>query len=248
MLDWQALLQEQTALIEGAILSFSIIAWTLCVSFALVIGLSAINTKGTQPFKKMVQAYVTLFKHLPVLVVIYFLYKALPSMGLILPPLVCGIVGLSLQASAYMVETLKSALRTIPQEQWETSVSLGLSPAEGFISIILPQLWASLLPPLASMVVNIVKNSSLLAFISVAEFFYVVYKGGVTFFHYIEFFTIGVVFYLSLNYLITFVFSLLEKVLVKTPKTLSSQKLPLQPIPVLSSKTCGVKQKENPYV
>ena len=223
MFDWQSLLDELPALLEGLFLSLTIIAWGICLSLMLGGLLAYLNAVSGRSLKKALAAYIIIFKHVPVLVVIYFFYKALPGLGVILPPIVCGLIGLCLQASAYTAEVIKGALNSLAKEQWEASLSLGLSPSQGFLKVILPQMWATLLPPLASVVVNIVKNSSLLAFISVAEFFYVIYKGGVTFFHYIEFFAVGVAFYLVLNYFITWVFAQLETLMV--PKALSLQKI-----------------------
>lgn len=233
MFEWQALIDELPALLEGLLLSLTIILWGILGSFVMGSFHAYCLAIAPKSLKKVVTTYTVVFKHVPVLVVIYFFYKALPVSGIVLPPIVCGLIGICLQASAYISEVIRAALKSVGKEQWEAVVSLGLTPVDGFFKVILPQLWATLLPPLASVVVNISKNSSLLAFISVSEFFYVIYKGGVTFFHYVEFFSLGVLFYLTLNFLITFIFSKLEVFLV--PQLLQKGSLKsqqLQKVPV----------------
>ena len=207
--DLQVLLDEQQALING--LQVTILVACTASVFAAVIAALLLMLKHQHPeYSAAINSYTQTFRNIPLLIVLYFLYKGLPSFGVILPPILCGIIGLSLYSSAYFIEAFKAAYHSIPHTQWESGTALGLSPLQTFKQIILPQWLPVVLPATGNIVVNTVKNTALLTFITVSDLFMVIYKGSVTFFHFTEFFTAGIVLYLLLNTVVTLIFKQLE--------------------------------------
>ena len=114
----------------------------------------------------IVQIYIELFRNTPLLVQLFFLYFALPKIGLRLSPGLCGSLGLGLIGGAYMTETIRSGLESIPVIQSESAASLGMNPLQAFRYVILPQAAASSVPGLIANVIFLLKETSVFSTIS----------------------------------------------------------------------------------
>ena len=147
----------------------------------------------------MAVSYVEIIRNTPLLIQLYFIYKALPDFGLMLSPIACGILALSLYTGAFISEVLRSGINSVASEQYQASISLGLSKFQTFRLIILPQAIKIIIPPLGSQFINVIKNSSLVSFISVTDLFYGIYKGAVDDFRFFEFFITGALIYMMLT-------------------------------------------------
>jgi len=121
--------------------------------------------------------YVELVRGTPFLVQLYVLYFCVSHQ---LPPdalgraeaVVVGIVGLGLFSGAYVAEMVRAAVESIDRGQWEAARSLGLTHSQTLFRVILPQSVRSMIPPLTGEAVSLVKESSLLSVIGVAEMTY----------------------------------------------------------------------------
>jgi polar amino acid transport system permease protein len=87
-------------------------------------------------------------------------------------PVVVGIVGLGVFAGAYIAEIVRAGIESIDRGQWEAARSLGLSHRQTLTRVVLPQAVRRMIPPLAGEAVSLVKESSILSVISVAEVTY----------------------------------------------------------------------------
>lgn len=143
--------------------------------------------------------YVEIFRNTPLLIQLYFYYRGLQSVGLVLSPEVCGVLALSLYTGAYATEVFRAGLLGIPPQQTEAGLSLGLKPFHIYRLILLPQAIRAVLPALGNQMISLVKNSSLLAFITVNDLFLVTYKGAVDRFLPIQYFVEGAALYWLLS-------------------------------------------------
>ena len=117
----------------------------------------------------LVKGYVELFRSTPLLVQLFFLYFALPKVGIRISAPVCGSLGLGLLGGAYMAETFRSGLESVPSSQLESALSLGMTPAQTLRLVILPQAVRNILPALGNEFVTIIKESSIVSVISIAD-------------------------------------------------------------------------------
>ena len=166
---------------------------------ALIIGLLAAFLRHS-PLKLFVMAatmYVELFRNTPLLIQLYVYYRGLQSVGLVLAPEVCGVLALSLYTGAYLAEVFRSGLSAIPQEQHDAGVSLGLNRPLVYQLVLIPQAVRIVLPTVGNQLIALMKNSSLVAFITVGDLFHVIYKGSVDEFRPMEYFLTGAMLYLS---------------------------------------------------
>jgi aspartate/glutamate/glutamine transport system permease protein len=209
--DFAALIEQKDAILTGLLNT----AWLSLSSavLALVLGLVvAVGKKSSIPIVSwLLSAYIQFFRNTPLLIQIYFFYKGLPNLGIVLSPMMCGILALSLQTGAYLAEIFRSGIESIPREQFEGGLSLGFSRMQTYLTIILPQAMGVILPPVGNQMVGLVKNSSLVAFITVPDLFFMVFSGAAEHFQYLEFFTLGIALYMLLTLIVSGLFIFMER-------------------------------------
>lgn len=168
-MDWEVIL-SYLPLYRDALLLTLKIGW-LGVFLALVLGLvCAVITYLKLPFlKKFVKIYIELFRNTPLLVQLFFLYFALPKVGVSVPAGVCGSVGLGLLGGAYMAESFRSGLESVAAIQSESALSLGMSRGQSLRYVILPQAAALSVPGVLANVIFLLKETSVFSTISLMD-------------------------------------------------------------------------------
>lgn len=122
------------------------------------------------PFaRRIVKGYVELFRNTPLLVQLFFLYFALPKIGVRISAELCGSLGLGLLGGAYMAETFRSGLENIPAIQVESAESLGLTRWQTLRHVILPQAVSSSVPGLLANVIFLLKETSVFSTVSLMD-------------------------------------------------------------------------------
>jgi polar amino acid transport system permease protein len=103
------------------------------------------------------------------LVVMFWMYFALPLLGITLTALEAGVLGLGLTYGAYAAEVLRSAVLNVPRSQWEGALALNLTPAQRMVRVILPQAAVAMLPPMGNLLVDLLKATSLVSLITLSD-------------------------------------------------------------------------------
>jgi polar amino acid transport system permease protein len=151
---------------------------TLRVSAISVVGATAVGivlgtllTLDAALARILTRGYVEIFRGLPILVTVFMVYFGLPSINpeLEFSPLTATAIALILWGSAQVAEATRGAVQSIPREQHEAAAALGFGWVGRHRSVILPQALRRLLPPLVSLLVNIIQNSTLAAVIGGIE-------------------------------------------------------------------------------
>lgn len=139
------------------------------VAIAFALGLAGAAALHFRVLGRLVNTYVELFRNTPLLVQLFFIYFALPKLGLRISPEACGTWGLGLLGGAYMTETFRSGLESIPPIQAESAQSLGMTRAQTFRHVILPQALATSVPGLVANVVFLLKETSVFSTVSLMD-------------------------------------------------------------------------------
>lgn len=113
--------------------------------------------------------FVSFMRGTPLLVQIFVIYYGLPSLGIALSPIVGGVIALTLNAAAYLSESIRAAILSIPKGQREAAYSLGLSSAQTMRLVVLPQAARVALPSISNTLIGLVKDTSLVSVITVVE-------------------------------------------------------------------------------
>jgi polar amino acid transport system permease protein len=143
------------------------VLYTLCAfAFGLLLGLviALMRLSQVAPYRAIAIVFVEIFRGLPaLLVLIAFGYGIPVALNTELPggTLVTITVGLGLVAAAYMAETFRAGIQAVPKGQMEAARSLGMSHGRAMVSIVIPQAFRIILPPLTNELVLLTKDSSL---------------------------------------------------------------------------------------
>lgn len=113
--------------------------------------------------------YVSIMRGTPLLVQIFVIYYGLPSVGIEFTPVTAGVLALSLNAGAYLSESLRGAIASIGQGQWRASFSLGLGYRQTLAYIVLPQALRVAVPSLSNTLISLIKDTSLVSVIALTE-------------------------------------------------------------------------------
>lgn len=114
-------------------------------------------------------AYVEFIRGTPLLVQIMIVYYGLPAIGINLPPEPAGILALTLNSGAYIAEIIRAGIQSVPKGQMEAARSLGMSYFQAMRYVIFPQAFRNILPALGNEFIALLKDSSLLSVIAIAE-------------------------------------------------------------------------------
>ncbi|GGC74278.1 amino acid ABC transporter permease [Undibacterium terreum] len=113
--------------------------------------------------------YVSLMRGTPLLVQIFVIYYGLPSIGLEFSATSAGILALSLNAGAYLSESIRGAIQGVSRGQWAASFSLGLTYAQTLRYVIVPQALRVAVPSMSNTLISLIKDTSLVSVITVTE-------------------------------------------------------------------------------
>jgi len=144
-------------------------------------------------------AYVSVFRGVPLLVLLLFIYYFLAEFGLDIPALVAAIGGLALSSGAYQAEILRGAFNALPLGQGEAAVALGFPGREVWRRILLPQALRISVPPLINEFILILKASSLVSVVGIAELTRVSMNIASLTYRPLEAYVGGGLFYLAIN-------------------------------------------------
>ena len=166
------------------------------VGLVLAIGRQSRQRRVAVPVRPL---YVEFFRNTPLLVVLYFVYFMVPTLGLRLSSFQSALVAMSLHAGGYMTEILRAGLIAIPHGQYEAAHSQGMSQPQILRHVVMPQVFRTIYAPLGNQFIAIILASSLTSAIAVNEIASWMQTAGAASFRYFETFLVAAVVYLVLS-------------------------------------------------
>ncbi len=152
---------------------FSATLWLSALSLlgAILVGIisCAMRLSQSRLASSMAGIYIESIRSTPLLAQLYFFYFGLPSIGIMLPEWITGVIALTLNSGAYYAEIIRAGIQAIPYGQIEAGIASGLSYFQRMRYIILPQALGMTLRPMLGQAIVLVKDSSLLSLISIVE-------------------------------------------------------------------------------
>lgn len=169
-LDWWTPIENLPLLLRGALVSMelTLIVFALSVFFGTIIGFLRYNKKNKAGYR-ISTVYVELIRNTPMLVQIFFLYFGLPQFKIYLPAIVAGVMGLTINNSAYIAEIIRAGIQSISKGQWEAANCLGLKPINVFLDVIFPQALRNVFPSLINQFIMILFGTSLLSVLDIKD-------------------------------------------------------------------------------
>lgn len=174
-IGWAKAWERRAVFIDGLRTTALISAGALVLGLLLGTAAGLARASASAALDQAAFTYVELVRGTPFLVQLYILYFCVARAIRLQDAagdgeaIVVGVVGLGVFAGAYVAEIVRAAVESIDRGQWEAARSLGLSHRQTLLGVILPQCVRRMVPPLAGEAVSLVKESSLLSVIGVAE-------------------------------------------------------------------------------
>ncbi|WP_118984560.1 amino acid ABC transporter permease [Photorhabdus sp. CRCIA-P01] len=147
----------------------TLITFTLGIILGFIVAL--IRLYGPKPLIAVAKFYVWLIRGTPLLVQLFLIFYALPSVGITLGAFTSAVIGFTLNIGAYTSEIIRATLLSVPKGQWEAAYSISMSWTQSLRRIILPQAARIAIPPLSNTFISLVKDTSLASVITVPELF-----------------------------------------------------------------------------
>ncbi|MFT7106655.1 MAG: polar amino acid transport system permease protein [Yoonia sp.] len=169
---WDIVDQLTPFLLQGLWITFKISIVAIFCGSALGFVLGVLKTLQNYVLEKLINTYLHILRGSPYLVQLYIIYFVLPSLDiewLKFDSLTAAVVSLSLYTSSYVTEIVASAIFAVPSGQSEASRAVGMTKAQSYRYVILPQALKMTIPPMASVYVIVIKSTAVLSVIGIAE-------------------------------------------------------------------------------
>ena len=202
-------------LLAGAWISLQIVilAFSGGMFFGLI--LASIKTFGNVTLRRIVIFYVTFFTNTPQLVQIYFLFFALPEIGILLSPYVAVLIGMTLNAAAYMCEIQRAGFLSVRQNELDAARTMSFSIVQQVRFVILPHIMKVLFPPLSNHYILMTLGTSMAAIFGVEELTGRAFNINSETFRSVEIFSITALIYIIITFIATLLLAIIGKYLFK---------------------------------
>lgn len=175
---WNIFLKYNIFFTEGIkntliIALFSVVLGTLFGTLMAMLRMSKVK-----PLRYLATAYIEFIRGTPLMVQLMFIFYGLPMTGIVFPDIpfipnfarfAAGIVAMSMNSCAYVAEIIRSGIQAVDQGQTEASRSLGFTQGQTMMMVVLPQAVKNILPALGNEFVTVIKESSIVSVIGIAD-------------------------------------------------------------------------------
>lgn len=158
------------ALAHGAFVTVEVTVGAIVLGciLGLLIGLARLDPRRRVIYA-LGTAYVSFIRGTPLLVQLFIWFFGLPHFGINLPAFLCGVLGMGVYSGAYVSEIVRGAIQSIDRGQMEAARSLGMPYSMAMRQIVVPQAIVRMIPPLGNEFVALIKNSSLVSLLTIAD-------------------------------------------------------------------------------
>ncbi len=203
--DWGIFFEALTshAFVRGAGLTIALAAIAQAAAIVLGLGVALLRRSPLPPLRWAAATYVWLFRAVPTLLQLLFVWNALPQLAPTLrdpwfTPFLAAFVALAVNESAYMAEIIRAGLAAVDRGQTLAGKTLGLSQAQIFRLIVLPQTIRVIIPPTGNEFITLLKLTSLASVISLRELLTVTSQTVAVNFRFAELYGAATVWYLAI--------------------------------------------------
>jgi ectoine/hydroxyectoine ABC transporter permease protein EhuD len=156
-------------LLVGAMTTIELTIVSMALALVAGLALALMRLSRSPLLRSLSGAYIEIIRGTPLLVQLFIIYYGLPQYGIRLEAFTAGVIGLSINYSAYLAEVYRAGILAIDKGQWEAGGSIGLSRAALLQHVIIPQAARIVLPPVGNYFISMLKDSALVSTISIVE-------------------------------------------------------------------------------
>ncbi len=223
-MEMDYVVQITSTMLQGAKITVLVFFVVIIASLPLGFIVTLLGRSKFKPLSFLITIYITIMRGTPLILQLIFVFYAVPQIPvigkyLVLDRIPAALLAFTLNYAAYFAEIFRGGLLAIDKGQSEAAKVLGFNKVQTFIHIIIPQMIRVTLPALSNESITLVKDTSLLTVISIAEISYVA-KTAVTRDASVTPLLIAGILYLLLILILTIVLRLIEKKFSYTSKSL----------------------------
>ncbi len=194
------MIQFLPSLLQGALLTITVSLVSFCLAMVCGLATGIARMSRIWPLRVVAAVYIQFIRGTPLLLQLFFIYYVLPYGGIVLTPFVSGVLGLTMNYTAYMAEVFRSGIQAIPKGQWEAGASVGMSRRLMLRRIILPQAIRIIVPSIGNFFVSIFKDSALVSVITMRDLMFSGQLLASATYKHFEIFTMVAVIYFLISY------------------------------------------------
>jgi polar amino acid transport system permease protein len=183
-------------------IKLTVLCYALSNAAGLILGL--LSMTRLRPVRALVIAWIEIFRGIPGLVVLLWVYLALPQItGFSLSSFASAVVALSVTLSAYLAEVYRAGIQSIDRGQAEAGFAVGMRWAQVMRRIVLPQAIRRVVPPLTNALVSAFQLTALASIVNVHDLIFEAQTVSITTFRPLELYTVTAILYLAMLYPLT---------------------------------------------
>ena len=171
-IDWDLFLSSFWPILSGALVGTTpLTLLSFVIGLFLALGVALMRLSHSKVLRSISWFYVSVIRGTPLLVQLFFIFYALPNLGLLIDPWPSAVLAFSLNVGGYVAEVIRAAILSVPRGQWEAGYTIGYSDTQTLWRVILPQAARVSVPPLSNTFISLVKDTSLASVVLVTELF-----------------------------------------------------------------------------
>ena len=197
--DWAVVAEIMPTLLQGLKLTLIVTILSAVVAAALGLVFAIARRSPNRLVSRPVSFIVEFIRGTPLLVQLYFIFYVLPDVGILLPPLVAGVIGMGLHYATYTAEVYRAGIENVARGQWEAARATNLTTRQTWVHVIIPQAVPPMIPALANYLIAMFKETPLLSAITVLELMNQAKSVANSSYRYIEPMTMVGIFFLAMS-------------------------------------------------
>ncbi|MGH3639333.1 MAG: amino acid ABC transporter permease [Mycobacterium sp.] len=213
--QWRTVLAYLPDYLHAAVLALRITVLGFLLAFALAIVFALARDSASRLLRFVGTCYVEVIRNTPVLLQIFIVYFAFPSMGVRMSAVTAGTIALGVNVGAYLTEVVRAGFSSVDRGQLEAAQILGLSRVSVFAYVVAPQALRNVYPSLVNNLVQVLLGTALLSTIAVPEITGVATVINARTLLFVQVFGIAVVAYLILSYGLSVAAGIIRKLLFR---------------------------------
>ncbi len=230
-MDLELMLESLPKLLKGTLLTFELVGLSVVLGMMLAVPVALMRVSRRPWLKTPAYGFIFFFRGTPLLVQFFLVYYGLSQFQairegvlwtILKEPYWCSIIALTLNTAAYTGEILRGAIQSVPWGQIEAGLAVGMSRVQLYRRIIGPQAFRLALPGYSNEVILLVKGSSLASTVTLLELTGVARNIIAVTFMPVELFTMAALIYLTLTFVLTRIFMIIEYCLSAHQRPLAS--------------------------
>jgi len=197
--NWQILWDAMPLLLRGILVTLKVCGLAALIMFPIAVAVMAARTSRWRLIRFAGSLYVDVFRSIPFLVQLFFVFFGLPvAFGVFFTPVQAAVGTLACYIAAYQAETLRAAMESVRRGQWEAAAAIGMTRMQQIRRVIFPQALLLMIPPTVNNLVLLFKEAVVVSAVAVQDVLWRAQSVANLNFHVVEPLTFVGIFYLAI--------------------------------------------------